>query len=214
MNLDLEKVEGLRERKKRQTLQKIAETGLKLFIKNGYEATTLDMIAAATGISRRTFFYYFKSKEDILLAWRDGGFLQALGPALREKSPGRAPLDAARECFLQLASRYETKESVIVDQLLQSTEALRARKEVDFVEMERVLADTMCDLWPSLGRDLLCMVALMAIGTLRLALKNWRQEDGKHSLVHYLRQSFALLESQVPRTARVKRKSRRTSAGQ
>ena len=69
--------EGLRERKRRETLQRIAEAGLKLFVTNGYDATTLETIAEAAGISRRTFFYYFKSKEDILLAWQ-GGLIQAI----------------------------------------------------------------------------------------------------------------------------------------
>ena len=49
---------GLRERKRRDTLQRIAQTGLDLFIAKGYEETTLDDIAAAAGISRRTFFHY------------------------------------------------------------------------------------------------------------------------------------------------------------
>ena len=47
---------------------------LKLFVKNSYDGTTLDAIAQAAGISRRTFFYYFKSKEDVLLAAHDSGF--------------------------------------------------------------------------------------------------------------------------------------------
>ena len=51
------KEKGLRERKRRETLHRIAEQGLKLFLSNGYEATTLDAIAKAAGISRRTFFY-------------------------------------------------------------------------------------------------------------------------------------------------------------
>ena len=51
---------GPRERKRQQTLARIAEAGLKLFIENGYEATTLDAIAAAAGISRRTFFLLFE----------------------------------------------------------------------------------------------------------------------------------------------------------
>ena len=56
---NIEKIPNdLRERKRRLTLDLIAKTGLKLFIENGYEATTLDAIAAAAGISRRTFFYY------------------------------------------------------------------------------------------------------------------------------------------------------------
>ena len=66
------KPEGLRERKRRQTLQRIAEVGLSLFLRKGYEATTLDEIAAAAGISRRTFFYYFKSKDEVLLAYLGG----------------------------------------------------------------------------------------------------------------------------------------------
>ncbi len=41
---------GLRERKRQLTLARIAETGLKLFIEAGYEATTLEAIAAAAGI--------------------------------------------------------------------------------------------------------------------------------------------------------------------
>jgi hypothetical protein len=45
-------------------------SGLKLFVANGYEATTLEAVAAAAGISRRTFFHYFKSKEELLLAWQ------------------------------------------------------------------------------------------------------------------------------------------------
>jgi AcrR family transcriptional regulator len=56
------KKNGLRARKRRETRQRIAETGLKLFVRKGYDATTLEAIAAAAGISARTFFYYFKTK--------------------------------------------------------------------------------------------------------------------------------------------------------
>ncbi len=65
--------EGVRERKRRETRQRIAETALRLFLANGYENTSLDTIAAEAGISRRTFFSYFKSKEDILFVWQSGG---------------------------------------------------------------------------------------------------------------------------------------------
>ncbi len=60
--------QGVRERKRRETLQRITDAGIRLFVEKGYEATTLDEIAAAAGISRRTFFYYFKSKDEILLS--------------------------------------------------------------------------------------------------------------------------------------------------
>jgi AcrR family transcriptional regulator len=199
MTIPSKKPDGLRERKRRETLARIAETGLKLFIKNGYEATTLDAIAEAAGISRRTFFYYFKSKDDVLMAGQGSGFVEAMRAAMLEESPDQAPLDVVRKCFLKLASRYETKESIVVDQLLRSNEVLRARKEADFVEKEKLLVAAMSELWPAPAKakqDALRLVAMMAMGTLRLAIDNWRQENAKRSLTHYLDKSFALLESQ------------------
>ncbi len=44
---------------------------MELFLKRGFEETTLDDIAAAAEISRRSFFHYFASKEDLVLAWQD-----------------------------------------------------------------------------------------------------------------------------------------------
>lgn len=192
-----ERPPGVRERKRHETFQRIIAKGLKLFVKHGYDATTVDAIAAAAGISRRTFFYYFKSKEDVLLAAHDSGFRDGLKPALLEESPHQAPLEAVQRCLIKLASRYETKESVIYDGLMQSTEALRARKEAVFVDTERILLDAMCELWPSPGRrDGLRLVAMVAMGTLRLALETWRQNDAAHPLAYYIRQSFALLAKQ------------------
>jgi len=192
-----ERPQGLRERKRRETSERIIEKGLKLFVKNGFEATTLDAIAEAAGISRRTFFYYFKSKEDVLLAAHDSGFREALRPTMLDEPPDQAPLDAAQKCLIKLASRYETKESVVFDRLMESTEALRARKEAVFVETEQILFEAMCELWPSPGRrDGLRLVAMVAMGTLRLALDKWKQNDAAHPLASYLRQAFTLLAKQ------------------
>jgi AcrR family transcriptional regulator len=196
------KNEGLRERKKRETLQRIAETGLKLFIANGYERTTLEAIAEAAGISRRTFFYYFKSKEEVLLAWQGSGFLDALRPAMLEESPRQAPLDAVRHCLLKLISRYETKESIIVDRLLRSTEALRARKQAIFIEMEEALFAAMRELWPQpQRRTTLRMVAMVSMGAMRLAVEDWRQAGGKRSLADYL--TRYLKQTAVPSLDRI-----------
>jgi AcrR family transcriptional regulator len=189
--------QGLRERKRHETAERIVEKGLKLFVKHGYEATTLDAIAEAAGISRRTFFHYFKSKEEILLTARDSGFRQALRPVMLEQSPEQTPIDAAQNCLTRLASRYETRESVIFDGLMQSTEALRARREAVFVDTEQILLEAMCQLWPSPGRrDGLRLVAMVAMGTLRLALEKWRQGEAARPLAHYVRESFTLLAKQ------------------
>jgi AcrR family transcriptional regulator len=142
------KKESRREQKRQETLKRISEKGLKLFIANGYEGATLEAIAAAAGISRRTFFYYFKSKDEVLLASQGGGFIEALRPSLLDESPDQAPFVAVRNCLSKLVSRYETKESIIIDQLLQSTEALRARKQAIFVQMEETVFVALCELWP------------------------------------------------------------------
>src|ERR1700743_9238 len=187
----------LRDRKRQLTLDRIAEIGLKLFIEHGYEATTLDAIAAASGISRRTFFHYLKSKEDVLLEHESGKFLHVLRPTFLQQSPKQSPIDAARQTFLALASTYQTEQSVIADRILRSIETLRLRKEALLVQMEQVLADAMYELWPDQAeRPALRLAAMMAMGTLRFAKDNWRQDDAARPLTHYINEGFDLLDSQ------------------
>jgi AcrR family transcriptional regulator len=199
--VDIEKTPNdLRERKRQLTLDRITEAGLKLFIENGYEATTLDAIAAASGISRRTFFYYLKSKEDVLLAHESGKFPQALRPIFLKQSPEESPIAAARKTFLVLASMYETKESILADQILRSIEALRLRKEALLIQMEDVLAEAMYELWPDPARrSALRLDAMLAIGSLRVAKEHWRQEEAAYPLTRYIDEAFDLLDQSSKR---------------
>tara|TARA_R110002073_G_scaffold309622_1_gene479971 strand:+ start:202 stop:831 length:630 start_codon:yes stop_codon:yes gene_type:complete len=59
---------GLREEKKRATQQKIMQTARQLYLSQGFEQTSIEDVTAAAGISRMTFFNYFKSKERVLEA--------------------------------------------------------------------------------------------------------------------------------------------------
>ncbi|MEV2250859.1 TetR family transcriptional regulator [Streptomyces sp. NPDC050147] len=58
---------GLRERKKAKTRAKIREHAIRLFLEQGYHATTVDQISETAEISHTTFFRYFPSKEDVVL---------------------------------------------------------------------------------------------------------------------------------------------------
>jgi AcrR family transcriptional regulator len=57
---------GLRERKQQLTKKAILEAAIDLFAKNGFDETTIDDIAGAAFVSRRTFFRYFESKDDLM----------------------------------------------------------------------------------------------------------------------------------------------------
>src|SRR5690242_10152847 len=58
---------GLRERTRRAVRKEIAEAAGALFAERGYEATTIDHIAAAVGMSQRSVFRYFATKEELVL---------------------------------------------------------------------------------------------------------------------------------------------------
>lgn len=100
---------------------------MRLFVDNGFDATTIDQIVSAVGISRRSFFRYFGTKEDILF-----GDLGELGRQLRDsleaQPPAVGPWDALRAAFLSL--RPEASDSLRdleVQRLLQTSTSLRAR---------------------------------------------------------------------------------------
>lgn len=198
MKIARQKPRSLRDRKREATRRKIVESGLALFMEHGFEATTLDMIAAEAGISRRTFFHYFKTKDAVLLARVGNGFPEDLRAAMLKQSADQPPLFAARNCFTALASRYETKDAAVVDRLLNSTEALRASKNALFLEIEEVLFETMCDLWPDRARrSTLRIIAMAASGALRLALEARRDDDGRHPLEDYIRRTFEILAASL-----------------
>jgi AcrR family transcriptional regulator len=91
--------EGLRERKKRRTRQAIIEVAAELFHEKGFEATTVEEIAAGADVSVRTLFRYFTGKEAIALApLEEMGDLTVT--ALRRRPADEPPLMALRNAAL------------------------------------------------------------------------------------------------------------------
>ena len=197
MTKALQPKESLRQRKRRETSARITETGLRLFLAHGYEATTLDAIATAAGISRRNFFYYFKSKEEILLAFQSGSS-EAFHNALLKESARQLPLDAVHNALVKLVSQFASEEFLAIDQLMRSTEVLRTRKSAIYERQEAALFSALCELWPEpRRRGALRLVAMASIGAMRLAIDTWHADGGQRPIAEYLNDSFAELKAEI-----------------
>jgi len=95
----------VRESKKRETRQRISDVATELFFARGFDAVTLDEIAAAAKVSKMTVFNYFARKEDLMLDREDDLKLLPFRDALRERPKGQAPIDALRRLVEGLASQ-------------------------------------------------------------------------------------------------------------
>lgn len=189
--------EGLRERKRRQTLQRITDAGLSLFIEKGYEATTLDEIAARAGISRRTFFYYFKSKDEILLS-AQAGMGEMIVVALRNAPRDKRPLEAVRDAVIEVCAPFPTDEIVALDRLMRASPAVQARKQASYVEHEQTLFAALRELWPAPEREMgQRLLAMLAIGAMRLAFDTLSREGGARPIVELLREAFDALQAEI-----------------
>lgn len=91
-----------RESNKREMRQRISDVATELFFARGYEAVTLDEIAAAAGVSKMTIFNYFSRKEELVLDREDDLLLRPLRDALRDRPKGESPIAALRTLIARL----------------------------------------------------------------------------------------------------------------
>jgi AcrR family transcriptional regulator len=139
--------EGLRERKKRQTRETIAETARRLFVERGFETVRISEIAEAADVSEKTVFNYFPTKED-LVYWRLEEFEEALLDSVRERGAGDSALDGFGRFMLEprglLAEDGASEELVGITRMIASSPALLSREQRVFdrytVSLAAVLA--------------------------------------------------------------------------
>src|SRR4051794_34071647 len=86
---------GLRERKKRQTREEIANTATALFADCGFDQVTIADVAAAAGVAKMTVTNHFPLKEDLVFD-RAEHIVRGLADAVAERPAGEPVLAAAR----------------------------------------------------------------------------------------------------------------------
>src|SRR6185437_12389182 len=90
---------GKRERRKRETREAIVAAAERLFAERGYDGVTVADIAAGAGVSVKTLFVHFHSKEDLVLG-NEEKLLARLLAIVHERAPGQTPLGAVTEALL------------------------------------------------------------------------------------------------------------------
>ena len=187
---------GLRARKKQRTRELIQREALRLFAEQGYDATTIEQIAAAADVSPSTFFNYFPTKEDVVL-------MDAYDPVvereLRERPPGEPIVDSIAAALSgAFASTLERDREVILARarVMLETPSVRARLWDELQRSEDFIAAILAE---RTGRDrddfeLRITVGLLT-GALFAAVKEWAHNGGRDDFADVMRRAMRVVES-------------------
>jgi AcrR family transcriptional regulator len=188
---------GLRERRKKLTAAELEAAALRLFGERGFDSVTVDDIAAEADVSRRTFFRYFASKEDVLLA---DHFVQLarLREAMAARPPEEPILTALRNALLSMTGDFEDRREKVIlrGRIMRGTPSLQARSlvhqkawEQAMEEMvaERLKVDPDVDLRPG-------VVSATTLAAMRVAFNNWLSSGAKGDLIAMTTEALDLLD--------------------
>ncbi|HWI74839.1 MAG TPA: helix-turn-helix domain-containing protein [Baekduia sp.] len=199
---------GLRERKKQQTRQLIAEAARKLFAERGFEQVTVAEVARAADVSQQTVFNHFPTKEDLVF-WRLGAFEDDLLATVRERPAGESALAAFRRFLLGQSGllrspRPEAREELAaLTRTIDESPALLAREQQIFAQYTDALAALLAQETSGDDRELEPWVAANAMtGVHRALVRHARRRvlaGARHpALADEIRQrgeqAFALIE--------------------
>ncbi|MFI8878987.1 acyl-CoA-like ligand-binding transcription factor [Streptomyces sp. NPDC055243] len=187
---------SMAERKRQLVSNELTEAALQLLARKGFDAVTIDEIVTSAGVSRRTFFRYFASKEDVVVQ-----FLADMGVGIHTELAARpadeSPSVALRHAvWVPLAACGDHSERVLpVVRLILRTPALRAR----FLERQAQWSDDLTgEVARRLGRDAGVdlfprLAAGMALAAFDSVLQRWSDSDGAEDPAELADRAFAVI---------------------
>ena len=183
-----------RKRKKLATRERVRTCALRLFQEQGYEATTVEQIAAAARVSHMTVFRYFPTKEDVALS-------DSYDPLIVElllQTPATQPLiDRIRAALLQgLGQLYESDRDMLLSQnkLIVSTPALRERLWANQLTTQEAILQALNagnEDTPAAFTTKVTVAACLAAAT--TAVLSWVENDGTPELPDLLQEALDTL---------------------
>ena len=135
--------QGLRERKKQQTREEIANVATAMFADRGFENVTIAEVARAAGVAKMTVTNHFPLKEDLVFD-RAEHIIRELPATLVARPEGETVLAAARRDYTQRLAAHDPTLGhlgVRFARMVMDSPALTARERQIQVEAEQVLAD-------------------------------------------------------------------------
>jgi AcrR family transcriptional regulator len=199
---------SLRDRKKDRTRRTLQAEAVRLFAEKGFQATTIEEIAAAAEVAPRTFFRYFPTKEDVVF-WSEHQPMLAGHVASR---PDHEPAAQALRHGLTdgLATFYEQDRERLLarSKLACRTQALQPRWRQQQADLAVGMAQILADRLGVHADDLEVRAIAAAIAAaLFVAIEDWQAHDGQGDLRGLIDRALgAVLAGPVPATATPKRR--------
>jgi AcrR family transcriptional regulator len=186
---------GLRERKKAKTRAAIQSHALRLFTEQGYDATTVQQIIEEVEVSESTFFRYFPTKADVVLA---DEFDPVIVDAFRAQPPGSTVIQALRAAFraafTQLTSEeHATQQNRMI--LVLSVPELRAAMVDQFASAMGLLAEVVAERTGRPAGDIAVHTLAGAVVGAAMAAMFAVADDPSVDLAVRLDESMACLEN-------------------
>ena len=171
---------GLRETKKLRTRQEIADTAMRLFVERGFDHVTVAEVAAAAGVSEKTVFNYFPTKEDLFfdeVPRREA----ALVGAIRGRAPGESILSALRRLQVAECPRLSSPGFAVFARIMEESPALLAKELEVMARFGQVMTETIQDELGVDERDARIAAGLL-VSVHRQLFRTARKNalDGKH----------------------------------
>ncbi len=183
---------SLRERRRTETRGTIQRHAIRLFVERGYDATTVNDVAEAAGVSAMTVYRHFATKEDLVL-YDD---FDQLAAATIAELPATEPLaDRIGQTVLRTFDQVATNDKdFLLDRLrlMISTSALRARHLDSQYTLQEALVTAICaDSDDSTAEFQARSAASACLGVAHITLLRWAAEDGKTNLPDLFQEAFA-----------------------
>lgn len=184
--------EGLRERTRRAVRAELAEVAIGLFARQGFEETTVEEIARAAGLTKRSFFRYFPAKEDVVFDGIDltGEKVVAdLGARPAEEDPWASLQHVLRRWQEEIHASERTLATL---RLIETTPALGGRLRQRRAEWRQRVSDALRDR-PGAGLDAFTadLLTNAATAVLDAVSSAWLRSGGTADRLSLLDRGFA-----------------------